>query len=361
MIKLIVATIAIILTYSCGEEDLVVNVEAVNISEHTLNLQVGQEYVLVATVYPENATNKKISWYSDNTNIATVQNGKVKALQPGTAYIEAVSDDGGHTAACEVNIVEGNPEPEPDPEPNPDGDVQNVSNLSYQLNTPADQFIITWTAVENAIGYKCWYKLKGGEETTELEATDNGDGTWSVATNAAMYPGTYTIYVQPIPSEGHALYSPEPASIEIVIPDFDVVGIYYRYFASEVEAGVEYEDSVYDLGFKYMNIRYKKPESMAVVANGWYMYTTTPVKNMHHLEMWYGLYYDNEKQSIRIYSSTQPGVKQHKLTPDGKIMNGYWKVYYTVPEGHDYIYIEGDTKYDYLSRTGSLIHCWPTK
>lgn len=352
LLNFIALAFALIFTFSCGEEELVVNVEAVHLSEHTLNMQVGDEYVLVATVYPENVTNKKVFWYSSDTNLATVYNGKVKALQSGTVYIEVLSDDGGHYASCEVNIA--------DAEGDFGGDVENVSDLSYQLNTAADQFVVTWSEVENATGYKCWYKLKGEGSISEFETKDNGDGTWSVSTNSSMYPGTYIVYVQPIPAEGHALKSMEPASIEIVITKFDVVGIYYRFFASDVEEGVEYEDSVYDLGFKYMNIRYHKQQSrMEVVAKDWYMYTTTPVDNIHHLEMWYGLYYDNDKQSIRIYSSTVPGVKQHKLTPDGRVMNGYWKVYYTVPEGHKYIYIEGDTEYDYLSRTGSTIHCWP--
>ena len=355
MMNFILAAIALVFTYSCGEDDLVVSVEAVHLSENTLNMQVNEEYILVATVYPENATNKNVSWNSSDTNIATVHNGKVKALQPGTVFIEVVTDDGDYNASCLVNITNA------DPEPDPNGDVENVSDLSYQLNTPKDQFVVTWSEVENAIGYKCWYEYVGEDGTSEFETKDNGNGTWSSSTNSAMYPGTYIVYVQPIPAEGHALKNAEPASIEIVIPKFDVVGIYYRFFKTNIEKGVEYEDSVYELGFKYMNICYQKPDKMAVVANGWYMYTTTPVDNIHHLEMWYGLYYDNEKQTIRIYSSTQPGAKQHKLTPDGKIMNGYWKVYYTVPEGHKYIYIEGDTKYDYLSRTGSLIHCWPKK
>ena len=351
MMNFIAAAIAIIFTCSCGGEDLVVSVEAVHLSEHTINMQVGDEFVLVASVYPENATNKIIHWDSDDTSIATVHNGKVKALQPGSVTIGALSDDGGYYASCQVIITSAGDEP--------GGDVENVSDLSYKLNTPADQFVITWSEVENASGYKCWYQLQGENSTSEFETKDNGDGTWSVSTNSAMYPGTYTIYVQPIPAEGHALKSKEPASIEIVIPKFDVVGIYYRYFETNVEEGVEYEDSVYNLGFKYMNIGYQKPERMAVVANGWYMYTTTPVENIHHLEMWYGLYYEMDEESIRIFSSTEPGVKQHQLTPDGKVTNGYWKVYYLVPEGHNYIYIEGDTKYDYLSRNSSLIHCWP--
>lgn len=64
----------------------------------------GEEFTLTATINPENATNKNISWSSNNTNIATVSNGTVIALAPGHTTITAITEDGGKTATCEVIV-----------------------------------------------------------------------------------------------------------------------------------------------------------------------------------------------------------------------------------------------------------------
>ena len=62
---------------------------------------------LTATVYPENATNKDVTWSSDNENAATVDaNGKVTAVGEGEAIITATANDGsGVTASCKVTVT----------------------------------------------------------------------------------------------------------------------------------------------------------------------------------------------------------------------------------------------------------------
>ncbi len=59
---------------------------------------------LTATVAPDNATNKAVTWTSSNPSVATVENGVVTAVAPGTAVITATAADGGFTATCAVTV-----------------------------------------------------------------------------------------------------------------------------------------------------------------------------------------------------------------------------------------------------------------
>ena len=97
--------------------------------------------------------------------------------------------------------------------------------------------------------------------------------------------------------------------------------------SDNVEEGVEYETACYDLYVKYKNIQFLKSDKTKPISDNWYIYTTTPVDNMHHLKIWYSLNYDIDEQGIKVYSSTEPGVKGVQLTPDGSIQSGKWRVY----------------------------------
>ena len=69
----------------------------------------GETLTLKAVVAPEKATNKGIKWSSSNTKIAAVdKNGKVKALQNGTATIKATAKDGSRvSASCKITYKLG--------------------------------------------------------------------------------------------------------------------------------------------------------------------------------------------------------------------------------------------------------------
>ena len=83
-----------------------VNVTEVNLNKTTLPLVVGNSETLVPTVTPSNATDKTVSWSSDNTSVATVDaNGKVTAVAAGSATITVTTTDGNKTATCIVTVT----------------------------------------------------------------------------------------------------------------------------------------------------------------------------------------------------------------------------------------------------------------
>lgn len=80
-----------------------VAVTSITLSSKTLNLEEGQTGTLTATVKPDNATNKTVTWTTSNDKVATVDNnGVVTAVGKGTATITAAAD--GKTAACKVTV-----------------------------------------------------------------------------------------------------------------------------------------------------------------------------------------------------------------------------------------------------------------
>ena len=88
-----------------GEEQTVA-VESVTLNKTELTLEVGGEETLTATVAPDDATDKTVTWSSDNTAIATVENGKVTAIAAGTATITAKAGDKTDTCSVTVNAAE---------------------------------------------------------------------------------------------------------------------------------------------------------------------------------------------------------------------------------------------------------------
>ena len=124
-------------------EPEVINVESVALNSQNEELKIGETTTLVATVMPSNATNKKVVWSSDNTNVATVNNGVVTAVGEGSANIKVTTEDGNKTAVCMITVLpeeEPEPEPEPTPEPDPEPEVINVENVT--LNSQNEELKI---------------------------------------------------------------------------------------------------------------------------------------------------------------------------------------------------------------------------
>ncbi len=82
-----------------------VAVTGVKLNKTTATVTAGSTLKLTSTVSPANATNKAVTWSSNNTKVATVDsNGNVKGIKPGTATITVKTKDGGKTATCKVTV-----------------------------------------------------------------------------------------------------------------------------------------------------------------------------------------------------------------------------------------------------------------
>ena len=81
-------------------------VNEVSLDKTELALTVGDTQTLTATITPDDANNKNVSWSSDKPSVATVdENGKVTAVAEGTAKITVTTVDGKKTADCAVTVT----------------------------------------------------------------------------------------------------------------------------------------------------------------------------------------------------------------------------------------------------------------
>ena len=81
----------------------VVAVDAINLNTNTLSLTRGATATLTATVTPDNATDKTVTWTSADEKVAAVENGIVTAVGNGTTTITAGVGD--KTAVCTVTVT----------------------------------------------------------------------------------------------------------------------------------------------------------------------------------------------------------------------------------------------------------------
>ena len=133
---------------------------SVALNKTTLTLDIGRTSNLRATVYPSNAANKKCTWRSSNTSVATVDgNGKVTAKASGTATI-TVKTSNGKIATCKVTV--NLPAP-------------TVSKLDITTGG----IKLSWNKIAGVYGYRLYYKPASGgwkrfKDTTATSFTDSG-------------------------------------------------------------------------------------------------------------------------------------------------------------------------------------------
>lgn len=90
--------------------DEVIKVSSISLEKNVLSLYEGESETLSYTIAPSNAENKNVTWSTTNSFIASVENGLVKAWNPGTCDITATTVDGNKTATCKVTVNKREPQ-----------------------------------------------------------------------------------------------------------------------------------------------------------------------------------------------------------------------------------------------------------
>jgi len=157
-----------------------VAVTGVTLSQTTMAMEIGEEKQLTASVLPENASNKNVTWSSSNPSVATVSAGKVKAVSEGTATITATTESGGKKASCVVTVSK-----------------KEVGPVELTLSDTTSGISLTWVAEEEASKYRVFRKEAGGKFAAIAKVT-----TTSYVDTSVEKGKTYSYYVRCMDTSG---------------------------------------------------------------------------------------------------------------------------------------------------------------
>lgn len=95
-------------TATCWVNVTDIKVTGITLNKTTLNIKTGATEQLTAKVQPTDATNSKVTWSSNDKDVAEVdQTGMITAKKEGSAVITVTAQDGsGKTATCQVNVTD---------------------------------------------------------------------------------------------------------------------------------------------------------------------------------------------------------------------------------------------------------------
>lgn len=144
---------------------------SISLSETSRTLNVGEHFSLSTTILPHNATSKDVSWSSSANNVASVSNGVVTAIAPGSATIIVKTTDGSNKSASCVVIVSKIP----------------VSSLTI------DKESLTLLVEESAALSVSVYPLNATNKTISWSSSNGSVATVSNGTIKAVGAGNATI------------------------------------------------------------------------------------------------------------------------------------------------------------------------
>ena len=105
---LITALCTALLISGCTKtEQYHIPVEGVSVEPTQLELAIRERRTIVATISPQNAANKNVTWESTRPDIVSIdERGRIRANAPGEANVIVTTEEGGRTAACRIVVRE---------------------------------------------------------------------------------------------------------------------------------------------------------------------------------------------------------------------------------------------------------------
>ncbi|MDY6426347.1 MAG: InlB B-repeat-containing protein [Synergistales bacterium] len=196
--------------------EIIISVTGVSLDKTAItNLPLGDTVTLTATVSPDNATSKAVTWTTSSKDIASVdQSGKVTAMGVGTATITVTATNGttettdDKTATCTVTVIKN---PTITFDANDGSGSMNVQTISYDVATPLTANAFTRTG----------YTFSGWNTSADATGTSYADkASIKVSADKTLYAQwTAIIYVISYDLNGGTNNASNPISYTVTSPD----------------------------------------------------------------------------------------------------------------------------------------------
>lgn len=215
----------------------------ITLNKTSLELYVGDSETLIATVFPEGAINKKVTWYSTNDSVVTVSSdGKVTviAATPYLIGVSAITEDGQYVATCNVTVKERKESsetvpptvvpPATDPQPIRVSGVQ-ISKTTLSLKVGDTQQLTATVSPSNADNKNVTWSSSNSSvvqvsSTGKITAKGTGSATITVTTTDGNYTAKCTVTVAAHPATEPPTTEPpatEPVSDVLIISNTQTI------------------------------------------------------------------------------------------------------------------------------------------
>ena len=212
-------------------------VSGITLNETESELTVGEKLQLEATIAPDNATDKSVTWSSTNEAVAVVsESGLVTAVGSGTCQIKATANDGsGKSASCLITVEKNN--------------KLTVTNMT-QCSGGRGVLNVLLTDEETIMGFQFDLELPAGVTVAEsggklvTALTGNAVNTHSIS-SSKVSDGLYRFVVTPQGSRAISNASGDGMTITIDVADNVAVGT-YNMTIKDIEMTVKKAGTVFE-------------------------------------------------------------------------------------------------------------------
>lgn len=212
-------------------------VSSITLNETNAELIVGDNLQLQATIVPNNATDKSVTWSSTNEAVAVVdENGLVTAVGSGTCQVKATANDGsGKTASCLVTVEKNN--------------KLTVTDMT-QCSGGQGVLNVLLSDEETVMGFQFDLQLPTGVTVAEKDGkllaalTGNAVNTHSIA-SSKISDGLYRFIVTPQGSRAISNANGDGMTINIDVAD-DVPTGTYDMTIKDIEMTVKHTGNVFE-------------------------------------------------------------------------------------------------------------------
>lgn len=159
-------------------------VAQITLKPTSISIEEGKSATISANIRPTDAANKSVKWTSSNTAVATVSNGVVKGVKPGSAQITCAALDGSGVSATATVVVTKKPDP-PKPQPPASSGGDGIPRVGDVVTFTGSYFYDSWG--QNPAG-NLYSGIAGGVVIDAYSASKYGGG--------ASFTGGYDVHIK---------------------------------------------------------------------------------------------------------------------------------------------------------------------